>query len=317
MRVHPVTPSNLLAAQSNLASMSSIVNNVMTSMAAPTCLADGAPEYLPSSWCNCGASATYPTLPPSSGVIASTANCSYTVLPTATIKPTSNTNVAAPTNVPGKNGVAGCAYYLAADQGLPSGTPNYCFCGGGPNLPPAYAPLLTHTDVNPPITDCHYTTQPPTGWNPTTTTPPASSPTLTPPASSPTPATPTCFEPGPYNMRASTAVASASAYCSHGAYLASKGSKVSDSRGCSYQNNGAVYQPPAHDKVRQGMSDLTFWDGQDTSNDYCKAQNVSSLKFDERDCNTALGMAINGCMSYSAKFPPVNRDQKLTMWHCR
>ena len=305
MNVHPATPSNLLAAQSNLASMSSIVHIAMTSMAAPTCLADGAPEFLPTSWCDCGVSATYPTIPPSSGVTASTANCAYTVHPTATIKPTSNTNVVAPTNVPGKNGVAGCAYYLAAAQGLPSGTPNYCFCGGGPSLPPAYAPLLTHTEVNPPVTDCQYTTQPTPGWNPTTTHS----------TTSPTPATPTCFSgAGLYNMRASSAVASASAYCSLKASQAAKGATVANNwpGTCAYQNNGAVYQPPAHGDVEAGMSDITFSAGRDESTDYCKAKSYSSLKVNENDCNTALGMAINGCTSHAAKFRPVIRDQKLT-----
>ncbi len=269
-------------------------------MAAPNCLADGAPWFLPTSWCDCGVSATYPTIPPSSGVTASSANCAYTVLPTATINPTSNTNSAAPTNVPGQNGVSGCAYYLAADQGLPSGTPNYCFCGGGPNVPAADAPLLTHTDVNPPVTDCNYATQPPTGWSPTTTPPPPP-----PAATSPTPATPTCYGSGLYNMRASTAVAAASTYCSHIASQAAGGATISNNwpGGCSYQNTGAVYQPPADGDTEAGMSDLSFSAGQDTSNDYCKAQSVSSLKIVETDCNTALGMAINGCMSSCCNFP--------------
>ena len=185
MEFHPATPSNLLAAQSNLASMSSIVDSYTTSMAAPNCMADGAPWFLPTSWCDCGVSATYPTIPPSSGVTVSSANCAYTVLPTATIKPTSNTKVAAPTNVPGQNGLSGCAYYIAADQGLPSGTPDYCYCAGGDNAPPANAPLLTHTDVKPPVTDCDYTTQPPTGWSPTTTASPSAS-SAPPPSPTPT-----------------------------------------------------------------------------------------------------------------------------------
>ena len=157
--------------------MSSIVDSVVTSMAAPHCSVDGAPWFLPTLWCDCGVSATYPTIPPSSGATASTANCAYTVLPTATIKPISNTLVVAPTNIPGQNGVSGCAYNLAAQHKLPFGTPDYCFCGGGPYAPPAYAPLLTHTDVSPPVTDCNYTTQPPPGWNPTIT-PSSSSPVL-------------------------------------------------------------------------------------------------------------------------------------------
>ena len=303
MEIHPATPSNLLAVQSNLASMSSIVDSFTTSMAAPNCLADGAPWFLPTSWCDCGVSATYPTIPPSNGATASSANCAYTVLPTATIKPTSNTNVAAPTNQPGQNGVSGCAYYLAADQGLPSGTPNYCFCGGGPGVPAANAPLLTHTDVNPPVTDCNYATQPPAGWSPTSS--PASLPPP-PPASSPSPATPTCFSSNLYNMRASSAVSAASTYCSHIASQAATGQKISNNwpGGCSYQNIGAVYQPPANGDTEAGMSDLSFSAGQDTSNDYCKAQTMSSLNIIEQDCNRALGMAINGCMSY-ANFHPV------------
>ena len=184
MVVDLATPSNLLAAQSNLVSMSSIVDSVVTTMAAPYCSVDGAPWFLPTLWCDCGVSATYPTIPPSSGVTVSTANCAYTILPTATIKPTSNTNVLAPTNIPGQNGVPGCAYNLAAAHNLPSGTPDYCFCGGGPGAPAALAPLLTHTDVNPPVTDCDYTTQPPAGWSPTPSTPLFSSTRL--PASSTT-----------------------------------------------------------------------------------------------------------------------------------
>ena len=62
--------------------------------------------------------------------------------------------------------------------------------------------------------------------------------------------------------------------------------------------SGAVYQPPQQNDVWAGMSDLSFSASQDTSNDYCKAQSMSSLKIVEDECNTALGMAINGCMSY-------------------
>ena len=61
------------------------------------------------------------------------------------------------------------------------------------------------------------------------------------------------------------------------------------------------------------MSDITFSAGRDESNSYCKAKSYSSLKVDENDCNTALGMAINGCTSQAAKFRPVIRDQKLTI----
>lgn len=266
-----------------------------TSMAAPKCMADGAPWYQPTSWCDCGSSAKYPTIPPSSGATDSSANCAYTVLPTATINPTSNTAAPAPTNVPGQNGVSGCAYYIAANQGLPAGSPDYCSCGGGPNVPAALAPLLTHTDVTPPKTDCAYSTQPTPGWSPT-----AASSAAGPAAASPTPATPTCFGSGNiYNMRASSAVAAASTYCSHIASLATKGAEIANNwpGSCSYENVGAVYQPPKKGDTPAGKSDIDFTARQDTTNDYCKGQSVSSLKIDEGDCNKALGMAINGCMS--------------------
>ena len=106
----------------------------------PDCMADGAPWYSPTSWCDCATSGTnsaFPTLPPSSGVTGSSANCAYTSLdPSKTIKPVSVS--AAPTNIPGMNGVPGCAPVLQGDgQGCPN--VDYCNCGG------TYVDFLTAT----------------------------------------------------------------------------------------------------------------------------------------------------------------------------
>ena len=106
----------------------------------PDCMADGAPWYSPTSWCDCATSGTnlaFPTLPPSSGTTGSSANCAYTYLdPSQTIKPVSVS--AAPTNIPGMNGVPGCAYVMQGDgQGCPN--VDYCNCGG------TYVGFLTTT----------------------------------------------------------------------------------------------------------------------------------------------------------------------------
>lgn len=155
--------------------------------ATPRCMADGAPWMSPTSYCDCGPSATYPTLPPISisGRTATTtaANCAYTVLPSSTIKPVSIAN--APTNIPGVGGVPGCHYELAADQGLPSGSLNFCNCGG------IIASLLTTTVSGTTSLNCNYSTVPPRGFNPVPTTsksPPLPAPTsITTPAAAPSP----------------------------------------------------------------------------------------------------------------------------------
>ena len=96
--------------------------------ASPTCLADGAPWLSPTrfvsppllysiltasyrSFCDCGTSATYPTLPAVAG--QTTANCAYAVLPASQITPVST--AAAPTNIPGVGGVPGCAAVIYPD----------------------------------------------------------------------------------------------------------------------------------------------------------------------------------------------------------
>lgn len=287
---------------------------VMKPSPVPTCMPDGAPWMNPtrlvrkvkglnhgennlltapySSFCDCGPSQTYPTLPLVAG--QTTANCAYqTLTPASQIHPT--TTSAAPTNIPGQGGVQGCVYYIAADQGLPPGTSDYCHCGGGPNAPPASAPLLTHSDVSPAVTDCNYPTQPPTTWS----IPVPHSTTASPTTASPTPAASTCNGPGLYDMRQPSAVASAAAYCSLMAFEATQGMTLSSNwpGSCSYQNVGAVYQPPAAGEVEAGMSDILFWTSQDTSSDYCKVQQP---KFNEADCNLGMNIAINGCTFHVA-----------------
>ena len=115
----------------------------------PSCMADGAPWYSPTSWCGCGASATYPTLPASSG--ATSANCAYSSLPASQITPRSTS--AAPTNIPGQGGVPGCA----AVASVP-GTSAYCDCGGTP------ASTLSPTTSG--YINCDYTLQPTNSYNP-------------------------------------------------------------------------------------------------------------------------------------------------------
>lgn len=128
--------------------------------ATPHCIADGAPWMSPTSFCDCGRSATYPTLP--SIRSATTANCDYTVLPASTIKPISTSS--APTNIPGKGGVPGCNLELAADQGLPSGSSDFCNCGG------VTASVLVTTFSGTMSSNCDYSTVPPVGYNPVPST---------------------------------------------------------------------------------------------------------------------------------------------------
>lgn len=142
----------------------------------PTCMADGAPWMSPTSYCDCGASAHYPTLPPKSGV--TTANCDYKTLPASTIKPVSTGT--APTNKPGVGGVPACHLEIASEQGLPPGSHNFCDCGG------VTAPVLVTTTAGTASSNCDYSTQPTSGYNPipvsdrttTTTTSKTAEPTI-------------------------------------------------------------------------------------------------------------------------------------------
>lgn len=123
--------------------------SITTQAAVLSCMADGAPWYSPTSWCDCGASATYPTLPASPGVTS--ANCDYSSFPASQLTPRSTGT--APTNVPGQGGVPGCAGVVAAP-----GTSAYCNCGGTP------APTLEPTSSG--LINCDYTIQPTSSYNP-------------------------------------------------------------------------------------------------------------------------------------------------------
>ena len=130
-----------------------------SSTATPTCMADGAPWYSPTSWCDCGPSSTYPTLSPTAG--ATSANCAYSSLPASTLQPVSTGT--APTNIPGQNGVPGCAAVVSTP-----GTSAYCNCGGTP------APTLKPTSAG--LMNCDYTIQPTSTYNPAIPPPPSSTP---------------------------------------------------------------------------------------------------------------------------------------------
>ena len=64
---------------------------------------------------------------------------------------------------------------------------------------------------------------------------------------------------------------------------------------CAQENKDAEYQPPAHDDVEEGMSNIIFTAGLDQTTDFCKDKTNSDVKVDEDDCNKALSIAINGC----------------------
>ena len=80
-----------------------------------TCMADGAPWYSPTSWCDWGSSSIYPILCAMSGITSD--HCAYSTLPISKIKPTST--MAAPTNIPGLGGIPGCAAVMSRGA-LPS-----------------------------------------------------------------------------------------------------------------------------------------------------------------------------------------------------
>ncbi|KAL8773088.1 MAG: hypothetical protein Q9194_004424 [Teloschistes cf. exilis] len=86
------------------------------------------------------------------------------------------TKTSLPTNVPGQNGIPGCAYVIYPD-GQDCINANYCNCGGTP------APLLTSTVGGKVTTNCNYKTVP-TSHCPKPTTTVAAEPTKA-PASSP------------------------------------------------------------------------------------------------------------------------------------
>lgn len=115
---------------------------------APSCMADGAAWYSPSSWCRCGGS-TYATLSATSG--DKDGLCAYKTLPSKTISPV--TTSAPPTNVPGMNGVPGCRAVVSD-----ASSSAHCNCGG------TLAPTLSPTSSG--FMNCVYTTVPTSSYDP-------------------------------------------------------------------------------------------------------------------------------------------------------
>ena len=124
-----------------------------TTTSLPNCMADGAPWYSPTTWCDCGPSMTFPTIAFASNATSPTpSNCAYQSLdPSKTIHPISTS--APPTNIPGQGGLPQCVYVLAApDNGCPGA--DYCDCGG------TYTGLMTTTISYTVSANCNYTVQP-------------------------------------------------------------------------------------------------------------------------------------------------------------
>ncbi len=127
-----VTPYVYIGDSSWLNQQQTILSSMMSrgslplspSAVKPTCMSDGAPWYKPTDWCRCGPTAKYPTISGASGSAA----CAYTTLPTQQISPVSIPG-AAPTNIPGLNGLPGCGMVLPGD-GQACGDSKYCNCGG-------------------------------------------------------------------------------------------------------------------------------------------------------------------------------------------
>ena len=128
-----------------------------TTTAAPSntlwCMADGAPWYSPTSWCDCGASASLPALPVPTGITgtdSSSAMCTYSSIdPAKTIHPVSTS--AAPTNIPGEGGLDGCRGVIGPDSNCPYAEYGYCNCNE------VYVPNLNTVGS---MINCDYTLQP-------------------------------------------------------------------------------------------------------------------------------------------------------------
>lgn len=117
----------------------------------------------PTSYCDCGPSETYPTLPPTSSG-ATRANCAYTSLdPAKTIQPVTTTSP--PTNIPGMAGLGACHGYGFGDDTAPDQCPyaldGWCVCNGVTVAP------LPATESN--YINCAYTLQPTAGACPINT----------------------------------------------------------------------------------------------------------------------------------------------------
>ncbi|KAL9637154.1 MAG: hypothetical protein Q9164_002378 [Protoblastenia rupestris] len=167
--VNSVDAEWLIGQQKVIGSLVSAGSN--PSDAKPTCMADGAPWMDPEDYCRCGKDGIYPTIPPPSDAKVTTVDCAYSTLdPSKKITPTSKE--AAPTNIPGKNGVPGCAPVIYPN-GQACVDANYCNCGGTP------VPFLTETIDGTTTTNCKYTIQPTaSSCPPPTTTPEPKKPTV-------------------------------------------------------------------------------------------------------------------------------------------
>ena len=122
-----------------------------------SCSIDGAPWYSPDKWCSCSGK-KYATIATATSAPAlyrredfNQAECAYSILPTSTINPISVSS--APTNVPGMNGLSGCAAVAAGDeQGCPG--VDYCNCNN------VYVGFLAATVNGSVSSNCDYSIQP-------------------------------------------------------------------------------------------------------------------------------------------------------------
>lgn len=127
------------------------------SVLSPSCSPDGAAWYSPSVWCSCSGKkfAALAAATSTAGVAKrenfDQAECAYSILPTSTVNPVSVS--AAPTNVPGENGLSGCA---AVDAGDEQGCPGVDYC----NCNEVYVGFLYATVSGSASRNCHYSVQP-------------------------------------------------------------------------------------------------------------------------------------------------------------
>ncbi|KAK0506986.1 hypothetical protein JMJ35_010686 [Cladonia borealis] len=143
-------PAILTSASASYSKASFTSNIVNTTALLPDCMADGAPWYSPTSWCDCGPG-KYPTTPVSNATTSS-ANSNYTSLDTSkTINPISTS--AAPTTIPNVGGIPGCHYVPQGDE---QGCANVDYC----NCAVTYVGLLTTIVSGKTSQKCDYTIQP-------------------------------------------------------------------------------------------------------------------------------------------------------------
>lgn len=159
------------------------------SVQSPSCSPDGATWYSPSVWCSCSGKkfATIAAATSAAGVAKrenfDQAECAYSVLPTSTINPVSIS--AAPTNVPGQNGLSGCA---AVDAGDEQGCPGVDYC----NCNEVYVGFLYATVSGSASRNCDYSVQPTVNDCPVNTAALASASASASAAAISSPATPCC-----------------------------------------------------------------------------------------------------------------------------